>query len=603
MRITRPSALLLVTVALLVLVPTLAVLQYRWVGQVSEAERERMQTTVRNAAIQFRETLDGEIARAAINLQVGAVTARDGSSERYSDRFDAWSTTAAHPQLIANIYLLNAELDDRGPLQLRRWNTTTHVFEPTDWPPVLRPWQAYFEQELALLRSARGPERRLPPPDIDESIVLAPLRQAPQPPDDRRQGARDASFGFTVLQLDLDYIRTEMLPELAQRFFLVSEDNGYRVAVRNTANPDLVVYQSHPEAPIDFSEADAIEPLFGLRGDAFFFARGVRNRRGAVVNIFRGRDGAPNPGRWTLLAQHQVGSLDAAVTQARNRNLGVGFGILLLLSLSVGMLALSSRRAQRLARQQMEFVAGVSHELRTPVAVIRSAAENLSHGVVGSPDRVRQYGDAIGTEARRLGEMVENVMQYAGLESGRTLAAQAPVAVERLIDDALREAGPAIAAAGVTIERHVPAGLPHVGGDAAALRSAIQNLIINAVKYGGGDRWVGVRAELVRGGRHGRVRVTVEDHGAGIAAADLPHIFEPFFRGADALAQQVHGNGLGLSIVKRIVNAHGGTVGVSTKPGDGSAFSLDLPALDPAAAAAAEVSAAALAGPGAEARS
>ncbi|MGE0445140.1 MAG: hypothetical protein AB7P99_07915, partial [Vicinamibacterales bacterium] len=107
----RPSALVVVTLALLVLVPTLAVLQYRWVGQVSEAERERMQTTVRNAAIQFRETLDGEIARAAINLQVGAVTAREGSSDRYSDRHDAWSSTAAHPQLVANIYLIDPETD------------------------------------------------------------------------------------------------------------------------------------------------------------------------------------------------------------------------------------------------------------------------------------------------------------------------------------------------------------------------------------------------------------------------------------------------------------------------------------------------------------
>jgi signal transduction histidine kinase len=467
----------------------------------------------------------------------------------------------------------------------------------------MQPWQTYFAQELATLRSTRGPDRRLPPPDIDDSIVLAPLRQAPQPDDDRRRQDREALFGFTVLQLDLDYIRTEMLPELAQRYFLVSDENGYRVAVLNTENPDIAIYQSHPEAPIAFADADALQPLFGFRGDAFFFARGVRNRRGPVVNVFRGRDGAPNPGRWTLLAQHQIGSLDAAVTRARNRNLGVGFGILLLLSLSVGTLALSSRRAQRLARQQMEFVAGVSHELRTPVAVIRSAAENLSHGVVGSPARVKQYGDAIGSEARRLGEMVENVMQYAGLESGRTLAAQASLSVDQLLDEALREAGPTIAAAGVTVERHVAPDLPQVGGDAAALRSAVQNLIINAVKYGGADRWVGIRAETLRGGRRGQVRITVEDHGPGIPAADLPHIFEPFYRGAEALAQQIHGNGLGLSIVKRIVTAHGGSVAVSTRPAEGSAFALVLPALDAAAATAADVSGPAFAGPGAEARS
>ena len=83
-------------------------------------------------------------------------------------------------------------------------------------------------------------------------------------------------------------------------------------------------------------------------------------------------------------------------------------------------------------------------------------------------------------------------------------------------------------------------------GDANALRSAVQNLIANAVKYGGPDRWVRIRAEQVRERRHGEVRITVSDHGIGIDAADLPHIFEPFYRGADAMAQQIHGNGLGL---------------------------------------------------------
>ena len=91
--------------------------------------------------------------------------------------------------------------------------------------------------------------------------------------------------------------------------------------------------------------------------------------------------------------------------------------MLLLLTVSIALLADTSRRAQRLARQQMEFVAGVSHELRTPVAVIRSAAENLAHGVV-SGDRVKSYGQLLQTEAKRLGEMVERVLQYAGIESG-----------------------------------------------------------------------------------------------------------------------------------------------------------------------------------------
>jgi signal transduction histidine kinase len=279
-------------------------------------------------------------------------------------------------------------------------------------------------------------------------------------------------------------------------------------------------------------------------------------------------------GRWRLLVQHQQGSLEAAVERVRRRNLLVSFGILLLMGVSIGLLTVSSRRAQRLARQQMEFVAGISHELRTPVAVIRSAAENLSHGVVGDADRVRRYGDAIQVEARRLGEMIERVLHFAGIESGRRVA-QTPVAVAAVVEAAIDAT--VSPDEGVTIERHIPPQVPPVLGDAAALRSAVQNLVTNAVKYGGADRWVGVRVEPHESGRAPEVRITVEDHGRGIAASDLPHIFEPFYRGKDALARQVQGSGLGLALVRRIVEAHGGRVSVASREGAGSAFTIHLP--------------------------
>jgi signal transduction histidine kinase len=249
----------------------------------------------------------------------------------------------------------------------------------------------------------------------------------------------------------------------------------------------------------------------------------------------------------------------------------------------------------------MEFVAGVSHELRTPIAVIKSAAENLSQGVVGSPERVKRYGEAIGAEARRLGEMVEHVIQYSGLESGRGIGAHAPVSAAGIVAEAIGEARPVIAAAGVRVEQTIADDLPPVVGDAVALRSAIQNLIANAVKYGGEDRWVGVRVESTGTAKRGDVSITIEDHGAGIPAEDLPHIFEPFYRGADAISRQVHGNGLGLSIVKRIVAAHGGRLSVTTRQGGGSAFTIVLPAADPAVLTDASVEP--LGVPGAEAHS
>jgi signal transduction histidine kinase len=398
-------------------------------------------------------------------------------------------------------------------------------------------------------------------------------------------------FGFTIVQLDVPYLREQILPALARRFFIHQDGDSYRVAVVSVSSPSRVLYKSDPSAPDDPASADATEIFFGMRGSGprFFLGRGggAGLRLGAQGPNDERRLPPAEPrtprdeelGRWRLLVQHASGSLETAVVSARRRNLGLSFGMLLLLSVSVGLLAAASRRAHRLAEQQMEFVAGVTHELRTPVAVIRSAAENLSHGIVGNTDRVKRYGAMIESEARRLGEMIESVLQYAGLESGATLGNQAPVAPAEIIDAAIDTA---LAAAGgaLTMQRDIAPDLPNVVGDAGALRSALQNLIANAVKYGGADRWVGVRAERLNG-RHPEICITVSDHGAGIPAADLPHIFEPFYRGSDAVAGQVHGNGLGLSLVRRIAIAHGGRVAVSSKPNAGTTFTLILPVAPP----------------------
>jgi len=586
-RIRKPSGPTLVTCALLVLLPALAVLQYRWVGQVSAAERERMQRNLRIAAAQFRENFDGEIVRAVLSLQVGPTTALEGASDRYTDRYETWLTTAAHPQAVAAVWLVDA---NAGQLRLRRWNPETDVFDPAEWPPSLSEWRVRFEEELADFKAGRPPTRRASYRG-DEQFIVMPLRnlvvpqsQAPVPL------TVTPVFGFTVTQLNMTYIREQMLPDLAERHFIHTDGDVYRVAVVSAVDPTRVLYRSDPGAPVARERADATAALLGRMDPIFFFNRSPRpgdlnrdpRRRFDDGDGFARRD---EPfGRWLLMVQHQSGSLEAAVAAARRRNLGISFGILLLLTVSIALLVETSRRAQRLARQQMEFVAGVSHELRTPLAVIRSASENLAHGVI-SGDRVKSYGQLLQTEARRLGEMVERVLQYAGIESGLGYTSRVALLPSEIIEGAIDSSLPLLESEGVQVQREIAADLPQVMGDAAALRSAVQNLIANAVKYGGRDRWVGIRAEHATDRGRSEVRITVSDHGAGIPAAELPHIFDPFYRGAQAVERQVHGNGLGLSLVKRIVAAHGGRVSVTTRAGAGSSFTISLPAVAPDARA------------------
>jgi signal transduction histidine kinase len=281
---------------------------------------------------------------------------------------------------------------------------------------------------------------------------------------------------------------------------------------------------------------------------------------------------------WQLRFQHSAGSLDAAVGAARRRNLWLSFGILTVLAASVVLIVVSAERWQRLAAQQMDFVATVTHELRTPLTVIRSAAQNLSAGVVHDAAQARQYGDLIETEGRRLTDMVEQVLEYAGMSGTWRTHNARPIDVGELIRDVVASASSMPDAGNVEFAVEIPDDLPAVAGDEGALRRALQNLIGNAVKYGRDGRWIGVtvRRTLARGGDE--VQVSVSDRGRGIDADDLAHIFEPFYRGRYAIERQIHGNGLGLSLVKRIAEAHGGRVTVTSGPGTGTTFTITLPA-------------------------
>ena len=219
----------------------------------------------------------------------------------------------------------------------------------------------------------------------------------------------------------------------------------------------------------------------------------------------------------------------------------------------------------------------MSHELRTPLTVICSAGENLADGVVEDRDTVREYGRVVRDEGRRLAEMVEQVLDFAGTYSGRRNYRFEDVDVGTLVEESLGALGETAREAAVEIETRVEPGLPALRADRGALRRALVNLLQNAVKFGGEGRWVGLRAE---GGATGRreVRITVEDRGLGIPLSEQRRLFEPFFRGEEALSRQIRGSGLGLSLVKRIVDAHGGALVVATSPGRGSAFTLILPA-------------------------
>jgi len=601
----RPTMLYLVAGGALLLLPVMAALQYRWIGQVSDAERERRERTLKQATSQVAQDLDVELFRAFVGLQVDGQALRTDDWSGYAERADAWRAAVSSPALVRDVLLA-----DRlgSSLRLRRWDHTARRFVAAEWPSDLNTLRSRFEKEAAAWDRNR-PDEPIRLPDLlaeTDDAIIVPVAPLPQHVREHRTTFTPV-FGYTIIRLDAAFVRDEFLPALVERHFRQGTGDEYRVAVVSRREPARVIYAANVDDVKDLvARHDAEADLFGLRPDQFQLLRQAdRSLRGSGTasgdrrpNLFfslmvrRGpSDGAARgariPGdmskafddllRWKLVARHRAGSLEAAVGAARTRNTALSFGVLLLMAVTVGVLARTARRAERLARQQIEFVAAVSHELRTPVSVIGAAAENLADGLVVDPARVKQYGTRIQTESRRLGDTVERVLLYAGIEAGHAVGHRTPLSVGTLIGEAVAASQDTLAEAGVTVEVKVPEGLPPVLVDVPALRSCLANLIANAVKYGGTSRWIGVTASTATSRKGPQVRVAVTDKGLGISSADLPHIFEPFYRGADAQSRQINGNGLGLSIVKGIVDAHGGNVTVQSAPGAGSTFVLHLP--------------------------
>jgi len=236
----------------------------------------------------------------------------------------------------------------------------------------------------------------------------------------------------------------------------------------------------------------------------------------------------------------------------------------------------------QLARVQMDFAASVAHELRTPLAVLCSAVDNIADGVVTSKEQMAKYGIVIHNQSRQINALVNQVILFASTQNGKGRYALRPVPVPDIIESAVSGTNELIRKAGFTLEQHLSPSLPLVLCDPTALSQCLQNLLTNALKYGDKGRWISVCAscEEAKDRRSHEVRISVLDHGKGIDRSELPHIFEPFYRSPSAVADQIHGTGLGLPIAKSLAEAMGGRISVTSEVGVGSVFTLHLPVVE-----------------------
>jgi len=242
-------------------------------------------------------------------------------------------------------------------------------------------------------------------------------------------------------------------------------------------------------------------------------------------------------------------------------------------ALVIWMMLRAVARQRELLRLQRRFVADVSHELKTPLAMIRLLAETLQDGRVPDPARVREYYGTITREAERLSVLLDNILDFSRIESGRKQYEFGDCDVTAVVRQAWSLFEPQLAAGGFERKLEIEPDLPVIRADPAALQQVLVNLLQNAFRYGAEGRYV--RLAVARQGFV--ILITVEDHGIGMTRAQLERLGDTFFRAEDTRVRQTRGTGLGLAIVNHIVQAHRGKMEVHSRPGQGSRFTIWIP--------------------------
>lgn len=237
------------------------------------------------------------------------------------------------------------------------------------------------------------------------------------------------------------------------------------------------------------------------------------------------------------------------------------------------VLAEDRTEARRLEEIRRDFTANVSHELKTPIGALSLLAETVTEAA-DEPDTVRHFAGQMGREARRLGELVQDLIELSRLQRANALMAPELIVVDDVVDEAVDRMRVEATSRNIQLVLGGATGL-EVFGDPTMLTAAVRNLLDNAVRYSRpyGRVAVGVSYEA----EQNEVRIAIVDQGSGIAREHQDRVFERFYRGDEARSRETGGSGLGLAIVKHVVADHGGRVELWSAAGTGSTFTIVLP--------------------------
>ncbi|HSB74904.1 MAG TPA: HAMP domain-containing sensor histidine kinase [Terriglobales bacterium] len=357
-----------------------------------------------------------------------------------------------------------------------------------------------------------------------------------------QKGGQEAALGGFAF--DAEYLRDQFFPQILNTLMArnISDEKGTNRTVA----------------------------MLHLKGDTEYLAA-CSDWDGGKPEVERTMEGAfPN----LVMAMKLRGTTLAAMGQhfIRTNFLILG-GLSLLLTGGIFITYRNVNREMALARLKSDFVSNVSHELRTPLSLIRLYAETLELGRLTSPDKREEYYRIIRKESERLTSLINNILDFSRIEAGRKEYEFRETDIAELVRNTLESYRYQIEQHGFTFEEKISENLPPMRVDREAIARSLLNLVNNALKYSQQDKYLGVN--LYR--ENGSVKLEVVDHGIGISRPEQHKIFEKFYRVGDPLVHNTKGSGLGLSLVRHIVEAHGGEVSVESMPGRGSKFVIALP--------------------------
>lgn len=617
---------------------TLAVLQYQWLGSVSDAEKQRLEEGIEASSENFVSDFNQVFTSLENNFRIQVTNENTDITPMLAESYLRWQDSFNHTEVLSEVIFI--QISDDNEVDYFHFNPINGQLAPHLPDSVTQAWVLRNQDKMG--DSKPGVSLNTLPDFGEHTFIDIPIQVLDFITLQRNEGVENLEVQLSInrlndqvlLRIDDEYVKSELIPEIASTYFGESYDDLYQISVLKAGSEPYIYFNSIPErAPeepdmkvrmdrlnlssvIMLGDSFEDENFSFMDGDSVRFSYmetnsstsssktsfrhitqfesqtsqevAVEQHRDTVfgfrtapsridTNIATAFVGNLSPQAWEMWLSFKDGSLDEFVQSTRNKNLGISFGILLIMGVSCVLIVVFAQRSRDLAEQQMLFVAGVSHELRTPLSVIRSAAENLSEGVVQNEDRKKEYAKLMLKEGRRLSDMVDQIMEFSGIQTGKRIYTFSSIDIEQLMTEVKEELRPIFEEHNLKLEYSNISKLISINADHDALYLAITNLLQNAIKFSNGSDNVILRIDEVTYKSGLALRIQVQDFGVGIPTDEQDQVFKPFYRARRSVDNQVKGNGIGLSLVQKVAKAHEGSVELKSIEGEGSTFTLLIP--------------------------